>query len=85
MDAAALGQALAIADAAANVREAAAVLRRHLAPLRVMVVDAFDMRHETPAAVGQRCTIFLAASDGHCWQVTGEAAQACGLYLCEQG
>jgi len=79
-----LAEALAIADAAASVREAAAALRAHFAALRVVVVDAFDMRSETPAAVGTKRQIFLGASDGHCWSVTADPAQASGLILCER-
>ncbi len=44
--------ALALAEAAGSVREAAQALRTHYSQLRVVVVDAFDMRDETPAAAG---------------------------------
>lgn len=85
MDAAALTQALAIADAAPGVREAAAALRQAFAPLRVVVVDAIDMRGETPAARGTRHQLFLGASDGHCWTVTSEPAQAAALFVSARG
>lgn len=85
MDAAVLDQALAIAEAASGVREAAARLRQALAPLRVVVVDAFDMRGEAPAATGARTALWLGASDGHCWQVTQEPAQAAGLIIAPLG
>ena len=85
MQAIALGEALSIAEAAATVREAAATLRQRFAPLRVVVVDAFDMRDETPAAIGLRCRLYLGASDGHCWTVTHEPAAASGLFICEAG
>lgn len=81
MDAAVLDEAMAIADATASVREAAARIRERFAPLRVVVVDAFDMRGETPAATGARAALWLGASDGHCWSVTGELAQAAGLFI----
>lgn len=84
MDAPQLQQALAIADAAATVREAAAALRSALAPLRVVVVDAVDMRAETPVALGQRRALYLGASDGHCWQVTQDLAQAAGLFITDR-
>ncbi|HOY35285.1 MAG TPA: hypothetical protein PLG32_09095, partial [Piscinibacter sp.] len=64
MEAATLSEALLIADAAASVREAAAALRTRFANLRVVVVDAFDMRGETPAAVGTKRQLYLGASDG---------------------
>jgi hypothetical protein len=80
-----LAEALAIADAAAGVREAAAALRARFAPLRVVVVDAEEMRDETPAAVGTRCRLYFGASDGHCWTVTTEPAQAAGLFITARG
>jgi hypothetical protein len=83
MDAAALTQALALADAQGSVREAAAALRTAFAGLRVVVVDAFDMRHETPAARGSQRQLFLGASDGHCWTVTTDATRAAGLFIAD--
>ncbi|MBX3605928.1 MAG: hypothetical protein KF788_11670 [Piscinibacter sp.] len=85
MDAAQLTEALTIAEAAGGVREAAAALRVRFAPLRVVVVDAFDMRGETPAVVGTRRQLYLGASDGHCWSVTGDPGRASGLILCDRG
>jgi hypothetical protein len=84
VDAATLTEALALAEAADTVREAAAALRARLAPLRVVVVDAFDMRGETPAAQGPRRALYLGASDGHCWQVTADPAQAAGLFVADR-
>lgn len=85
LDAAMLAHAVRVADAAATVREAAAALRQQLAPLRVVVVDSMDMRAEIPIAQGERRWLYLAASDGHCWTVTSNPAQAAGLYLCDKG
>lgn len=82
MDATQLADALTLADAAANAREAAAALRQRFAGLRIVVVDAFDMRDETPAARGTKRALYLGASDGHCWQVTADPAAACGLFVC---
>lgn len=79
-----LADALATAEAADTVRQAAAGLRARFAPLRVVVVDAADMRDETPAARGPRRQLYLAATDGHCWTVTADPAQAAGLYLAER-
>jgi hypothetical protein len=78
-----LPQALAIADAQGSVREAAAALRAAYAGLRVVVVDAFDMRDETPAARGSKRLLFLGATDGHCWTVTADASQAAGLFIAD--
>ena len=85
MQAATLTEALVIADAASSVREAAAALRTRFANLRVVVVDAFDMRGETPAAVGTKRQLYLGASDGHCWTVTRDVGQACGFFIAERG
>jgi hypothetical protein len=83
MDAALLQEALAIADGAATAREAAAALRARYTALRVIVVDAFDMRNESPAARGSRRLLYCGASDGHCWTVTADAAQAAGLFVAD--
>jgi hypothetical protein len=83
-DAGGLQQALALAEAAASVREAAAALRARFAPLRVVVVDALDMRHELAAATGPRRALYLGASDGHCWQMTQDPARAAGLFICDR-
>lgn len=85
MDATALREALAIADAAGTVREAAAALRARFGALRIVVVDALDMRGEAPAAIGARRQLFLGASDGHCWAVTSDAAIAAGLFVSDRG
>jgi hypothetical protein len=77
-----LVDALELADGCTTVREAAAELRETFAPLRVVVVDAMDMRGETPAAASARHQIFLGASDGHCWRVTQDVREAAGLFLC---
>ena len=79
-----LVRALGIADATAGVREAAAALRAQFAPLRVVVVDATDMRDEVPAARSVRHALWLGASDGHCWSVTTDPARAAGLFIAAQ-
>ena len=81
MDALGLQSALDLAEGAATVREAAALLRARIAPLRVVVVDAFDMRAEPPIVEGPRTLLWLGASDGHCWQVTSDPGQAAGLFI----
>jgi CO/xanthine dehydrogenase Mo-binding subunit len=85
MDAHTAAEALALAEAAATVRDAAQLLRERYAPLRVVVVDAFEMRGETPAAQGDKRTLYYGASDGHCWQVTSDPAQAAGFFLTDKG
>ena len=77
-------EALALADAASTVREAARLLRERYAPLKVVVVDAFDMRGETPAAVGVSRALWGASSDGHCWQVSTDLSRLSGLYLADR-
>lgn len=84
MDARTAHEALALAEGAATVRDAAQLLRQHYAPLRVVVVDAFDMRGETPAAQGNRRALYYGSSDGHCWAVTSDPAQAAGFFLTDR-
>lgn len=81
---ASLAEAIALADSANTVREAALLLRERFAPLRVIVVDAFDMRGETPAASGERRVLWGAVSDGHCWQVSTELSALSGFYLADK-
>ena len=85
MDAASLPALLALAERTPGVRAAAAALRQHCAPLRVVVVDALDMRDETPVAQGRQYQLFLGASDGHCWTVTTDPARAAGLFIAALG
>lgn len=85
MDAADLNHAAAVADAASGVGEAAEALRRSFPALRVRVVDAMDMREERPAAQGRLRTLWLGASDGHCWRITPDPAEAAALFIAEGG
>lgn len=80
-----LDEAIALADSAASVREAALLLRERYAPLKVIVVDAFDMRGETPAATGRQRQLWGAVSDGHCWQVSSALTGLAGFYLADKG
>ncbi|NTV10796.1 MAG: hypothetical protein HGA47_08465 [Zoogloea sp.] len=64
-------------------RELAAALRPRLAGLRVTVVDALDMRGETPVIRQPDCDVFLMAFDGHCWSMTTDPAAAAGIVLTE--
>ncbi|MEY4764259.1 MAG: hypothetical protein RI907_932 [Pseudomonadota bacterium] len=77
-----LQQAAQILSAAANVRAAAGEIRPLLAPLRTLVLDAFDMRAEQPVMrLPQDRAIYLMATDGHCWNVTSEPEHATALVL----
>ena len=78
-----LRDASEVVAAAASVREAAAAWRARDPAMRVVVVDAMDMRDETPALTLGRRRIFLATSNGHCWSTTGQAAEATALILTE--
>ena len=51
----------------------------------MVVVDAFDMRGETPAATGSRRSLYFGARDGHCWQVTSDPTQVSGLFVADRG
>ncbi|MFZ4624920.1 MAG: hypothetical protein ACOYNF_11870 [Rhodoferax sp.] len=76
-----LRDAAEVVAAASSIREAAATWRARDPAMRVVVVDALDMRDETPAlTLGQR-RIFLASSNGHCWSTTEQAAEATALIL----
>ena len=78
-------EALALAESAGTLRDAAQALRANYTQLRVVVVDAFDMRDETPAAAGPRRALYYGATDGHCWQVTADPALAAGFFLADRG
>lgn len=66
---------------AETVRDAAAHIRQQLAPLRTLVMDALDMRRETPVIEVTGRAVYLMATDGHCWTVTPDLAQASALVL----
>ena len=70
-----------ILSQAESVRAAAAHIRQQLAPLQTLVMDAFDMRRETPVLEVTGRSVYLMATDGHCWTVTPDPAQARALVL----
>jgi len=76
-----LTEAAQILGSSPNVRAAAAVIRERLAPLRALVLDAFDMRGEQPALQVNQRAIYLMSTDGHCWSVTPEPASASAFVL----
>lgn len=73
---------------AASARQAAATWRGQHPAIRMVVVDAMDMRDETPAlrlrlGTGAGYSVFLAASNGHCWHVTTQPAEATAFIVTE--
>ena len=72
-----------VVTAAASVREAAATWRARDPAMRVVVVDAMDMRDEVPVLTLGSRRVFLATSNGHCWTTTQEALEATALILTE--
>jgi hypothetical protein len=46
-----------------------------------VVVDASDMRDDSPAATGDKAQLHYAASEGHCWSVSRDGAGAAGYFL----
>lgn len=78
-----LREASAVISAAATLREAATLWRARDPTIRVLVVDAMDMRDETPALrLGAR-SVYLASTNGHCWSVTDQPGDATALILTE--
>ena len=78
-----LTQAGEVVRAASTLREAAAIWRARDPDMRVLVVDAMDMRDETPVLTLGGRSVYLAASNGHCWRVTEQVAEATALILTE--
>lgn len=74
-------EAARIVATAETVRAAAAEIRRSLAPTHALVLDAFDMREETPALQLDQRALYLMSTDGHCWTVTPELTRASALVL----
>jgi acyl transferase domain-containing protein len=69
--------------AAGSLREAAALWRARDPGMRVVLVDAMDMRDETPTLrLGNR-SVYLASTNGHCWSVTDKPDEATALILAE--
>lgn len=73
-----------ILDGDGPLRAVAATLRERLGHVKVLVLDAFDMRSEKPVLKRGRRAAFLVRSDGHCWAVTSEPEQASGFVLVEE-
>jgi hypothetical protein len=78
-----LRDASEVIGAAASLRDAAALWRARDPAMRVVLVDAMDMRDETPALLLGTRKVYLASTNGHCWSVTDKAAEADALILTE--
>ncbi|MGB4583000.1 MAG: hypothetical protein WBI05_02580 [Rhodoferax sp.] len=76
-----LRSAAEVIGAASSLRDAAALWRARDPDMRVLVVDALDMRDETPALLLGRRRVYLATSNGHCWHVTEQPLEATALIL----
>jgi cytidylate kinase len=76
-----LSEAASIVSASPSVRAAAAAIRERFAPLKALVLDAFDMRDEQPAMQLDQRAIYLMSTDGHCWSVTAEPTKASAFVL----
>lgn len=76
-----LRRASEVIGTAPTLRDAASILRARDPALRVVLVDALDLRDETPAQwLGHR-RVYLAASNGHCWSITQQPSEATALIL----
>jgi hypothetical protein len=51
----------------------------------VVLVDAIDMRDESPALLLGTRRVYLATSNGHCWSVTQQPDEATALILTQEG
>ena len=76
-----LRDASQVIGAAASLRDAAALWRARDPAMRVVLVDAMDMRDETPALLLGARKVYLASTNGHCWSVTDKADDADALIL----
>ena len=79
-----LRSACEVIGAAPTLRDAAAIWRARDPAIRVVLVDAMDMRDETPALLLGTRRVYLATSNGHCWSVTEQAAEATALILTQE-
>ncbi len=70
-----------VIGAASSLRDAAALWRARDPAMRVVVVDAADMRDETPALLLGHRRVYLASSMGHCWHITQQPSETTALIL----
>jgi hypothetical protein len=69
---------------ASSLRDAASIWRARDPDMRVVVVDAMDMQNETPALELGKRRIYLATSNGHCWNITQQPEEATALILTQE-
>jgi hypothetical protein len=79
-----LRSASEVIGAAPSLRDAAAIWRARDPAIRVVLVDAMDMRDETPALLLGTRRVYLATSNGHCWSVTDQPDEATALILTQE-
>lgn len=84
MDATYLRGASEVIGTAPSLRDAAAIWRARDPATRVLLVDAMDMRDETPALQLGHRRVYLATSNGHCWSITQQPAEATALILTQE-
>lgn len=73
-----------LAGAAATLRDAASIWRSRHPDMKVVLVDAMDMRDEKPALMLGARKVYLATSNGHCWSVTEAPEEADALILTQE-
>lgn len=73
-----------LVGAAATLRDAASIWRSRHPDMKVVLVDAMDMRDETPTLMLGARKVYLATSNGHCWSVTEAPEEADALILTQE-
>ena len=73
-----------LVSTAASLREAASQWRERFPAIRTVLVDALDMRDETPALLLGKRRVYLGTSNGHCWSVTQQPEEATALILTQE-
>ncbi len=76
-----LRNASQVIGAAPSLRDAAAIWRARYPEVRTVLVDALDMRDETPALLLGSRRVYLATSNGPCWHITQQPSEATALIL----
>lgn len=76
-----LRSACEVIGAAPSLRDAAAIWRARHPDMRVVLVDAVDMRDEIPAQLLGSRRVYLATSSGVCWHITQQPSDATALIL----
>ena len=69
---------------AVTLRDAATIWRSQHPEMKVVLVDAMDMRDEKPALLLGARKVYLATSNGHCWSVTEQPEEADALILTQE-